>query len=171
MMWVMCDHTAGSSPGFPVPESEVADNDLATGRIVDMISHSRYWKDTAVFIVEDDTQNGVDHVDGHRNIALIASPYAKPGVVGTYYSQLNMVRTIEQILGLPPMNQLDLAAVSMTDAFRNTPNLAPYDVRPNRIPLDTMVPASSKLTGAARAWAQWAPKPGSTAELGVRGGS
>jgi len=75
----------------------VADSDLATGRIIDGISHSKFWKDSAVFVVEDDSQNGVDHVDGHRNIALVASPYAKRGaVVPTYYSQLNLTRTIEQ---------------------------------------------------------------------------
>ena len=158
MMWVMTDHTAGTAAGFPTPRAEVADNDLATGRIIDQISHSPYWKDTAVFVVEDDTQNGTDHVDGHRNVALIASPYAKPGVVDTYYSQLNMVRTIEQILGLPPMNQMDLAAVPMSDAFSNTARPAPYNVRPSNIPLDTMTPPASSLTGAAKAWAQWAPK-------------
>ena len=156
LMWVMCDHTSGGAPGFPIPAAQVADNDLATGRIIDSISHSRFWKDTAVFVVEDDTQNGVDHVDGHRNVALIASPYAKPGVVDTYYSQLNIVRTIEQILGLPPMNQMDLAAVPMSDAFSNRANLAPYDVRPNNIPLDLMQAPSAALTGAAKAWSQWA---------------
>jgi len=157
-MWVMTDHTSGTTPGFPTPRAQVADNDLATGRIIDQISHSKFWKDTAVFVVEDDTQNGVDHVDGHRNVALVASPYAKPGVVDTYYSQLNIVRTIEQILGLPAMNQLDLAAMPMSDAFTNTPNFAPYNVRPNNIPLDTLVPAASTLTGPAQAWAQWATK-------------
>ncbi len=159
MMWVMADHTSYSAPGFPTPRAQVADNDLATGRIIDQISHSPYWKDTAVFVIEDDTQNGVDHVDGHRNVAMIASPYAKKGaVVNTYYSQLNMMRTIEQILGLPPMNQLDLAAVPMTDAFTNTPDLTPYTAKPNNIPLDEMTPASANLTGAAKAWSEWAAK-------------
>ena len=159
MMWVMADHTSGSAPGFPTPRAQVADNDLATGRIIDQISHSPYWKDTAVFVIEDDTQDGVDHVDGHRNIALIASPYAKKGaVVHTYYSQLNLMRTIEQILGLPPMNQMDLAAGPMTDAFTNTPDLTPYTAKPNQIPLDEMTPASAKLTGAAKAWSDWAAK-------------
>ncbi len=129
-----------------------------------MISHSKFWKDTAVFVVEDDTQDGVDHVDGHRNVALVASPYAKPGVVDTYYSQLNIVRTIEQILGLPPMNQLDMAAVPMSDAFTETPNFTPYNALPNSIPLDTLVPAASTLTGPAKAWAQWAAQQNFTSE-------
>jgi YVTN family beta-propeller protein len=156
MMWVMCDHTSGTAPGFPTPAAQVADNDLATGRIIDTISHSKYWKNTVVFVIEDDTQNGVDHTDGHRNVALIATPYAKSGVVHRYYSQLNMVRTIEQILGLPPMNQLDLAAVPMSDAFTNKPDFAPYDVRPNEIPLDTLSRPAGSLSGPAKAWAQWA---------------
>jgi len=159
MMWVMTDHTAGGAPGFPTPAAEVADNDLATGRIIDSISHSPFWKDTAIFVIEDDTQNGVDHVDGHRNVAMIASPYARQGaIVDHYYTQLNLVRTIEQMLGLPPMNQQDLAAVPMTDAFTNTPNFAPYTVKPNQIPLDTMAPAPSSLTGMAKTWATWAAK-------------
>jgi len=159
LMWVMADHTAGSAPGLPTPASMVADNDLATGRIIDKISHSRYWKDTAVFVVEDDTQDGADHVDGHRNVAMIASPYARRGaVVSTYYSQLNMMRTIEQILGLPPMNTMDLAAVPMSDAFTNKADFTPYTVKPNLIPLDTMNPAGSKLNAAGQAWAAWAAK-------------
>jgi len=141
MLWVMADHTSGSAPGYPTPAAQVADNDLAVGRMVAAISHSKDYKDSAVFIIEDDSQDGVDHVDGHRNIALIASPYAKRGaVVHTYYSQLNLVRTIEQILGLPAMNQLDLAATPMYDAFTDTPNRTPYTTRKNTIPLDTITP-------------------------------
>ncbi len=93
----------------------VADNDLATGRIVEGISDSKFWQDSAIFVVEDDSRKGVDHVDGHRNPTLVVSPYARRGTVdGTYYTPLNITRTIEQILGLPPMNQLDLAANPMT---------------------------------------------------------
>lgn len=159
MMWVMTDHTSGTAPGLPIPRAAVADNDLATGRIIDQISHSKFWKDTAIFVIEDDTQDGVDHVDGHRNIALVASPYAKRGaVVHDYYSQLNIVRTIEQMLGLPPMNQLDLAAVPMSAAFTDTPDFTPYTVRPNRIPLDTISPPAKNLKGAAKVWAEWAAK-------------
>ena len=77
MLWVMDDHTNGLNAGYPTPSAMVADNDLATGRIIDTISHSRYWKDSAVFVVEDDSQNGIDHVDGHRNVTMIASPYVR----------------------------------------------------------------------------------------------
>ena len=169
MAWVMCDHTSGSAPGFPVPSSQVADNDLAVGRMVDAISHSKDWKSTAVFVIEDDSQDGVDHVDGHRNVALIASPYAKRGaVVHDYYSQLNLVRTIEQMLGLPAMNQLDLAATPMFDAFTDTPNMTPYKVRANTTPLDTLTPQPPASHAALRtgqpptatelatAWQTWA---------------
>ncbi len=159
MLWVMDDHTSGIYPGQPIPTSAVADNDLATGRIIDGISHSKFWKDSAVLVVEDDSQNGIDHVDGHRNILLAASPYAKRGaVVHTYYSQLNVTRTIEQILGLPPMNQLDLAAEPMYDLFTNTADNRPYNAQPNRVPLDILDPPAAALTGMARAWADWSAK-------------
>lgn len=137
MLWVMCDHTAGVGGGDPYPTAEVADNDLAVGRIVDRISHSKDWKSSAIFILEDDPQNGVDHVDGHRSILEVVSPYAKKGGVNSrYYTQLNVVKTIEQILGTTPMNQEDLAAVPMYDAFTNTPDFTPYTAQPNQIPLD-----------------------------------
>ena len=90
----------GTGPVDPNPVAEVADNDLAVGRIIDTISRSPYWKSSAVFVLEDDTQNGADHVDGHRGPLLIASPYAKRGIIDdTYYTQLNVVRTAEQMLG------------------------------------------------------------------------
>ncbi len=160
MFWVMADHTAGSAPGYPTSAAMVADNDLATGRMVDAISHSKFWKSSAIFILEDDSQNGVDHVDGHRNITFIASPYAKRGAVdSSYYTQLNVTRTIEQILGLPPMNQLDLAAEPMYDAFTDKPDLTPYDARPNRIPLDTMNPTLKQADSEVeRSWIRWAKK-------------
>jgi hypothetical protein len=130
------DHTA-TSPEDPSPVAEVADNDLAVGRIVDKISHSPIWRDSAIFVAEDDSQAGVDHVDGHRAPFYLISPYAKRGVVdSTYYTQLNIVRTIEAILGLPPMNQEDRAAVPMTDAFTNTPDLTPYTTLPENVPLN-----------------------------------
>jgi hypothetical protein len=134
-MWLMTDHTAGVGSGDPDPVAENADNDLAVGRVVDEISHSRFWKSTAIFVVEDDTQNGVDHVDGHRGPAFVISPYSAGGVIGSYYTQLNMVKTIEQILGIKPMNQEDLAAEPMYSAFTTTPDDAPYNVIKNRIPL------------------------------------
>ncbi len=167
MLWVPDDHTAGTSGTDPYPTAQVADNDLAVGRIIDTISHSPFWKDSAVFVLEDDSQNGTDHVDGHRSPLWIASPYAKRGAtVDTYYSQLNVVKTIEQILGIAPMNQEDRAAVPMTDAFTNRANLKPYTAMPNQIPLTfglkttassgvgaAAVPAPEKAV--AQQWTVW----------------
>ncbi|MEV0035280.1 alkaline phosphatase family protein [Streptomyces sp. NPDC050804] len=132
MFWLSSDHTGG-----PVsPAAQVADNDLAVGRIVDEISHSKYWKDSAIFIAEDDSQAGLDHVDGHRAPVQIISPYAQHGVVDShYYSQITMIRTIEQILGIRPMNQKDSAATPMASAFTKKPDLTPFTALPNRIPL------------------------------------
>jgi len=170
-LWLMTDHTAGVGSGDPYPVAEAADNDLAVGRVVDEISHSRFWKSTAIFVVEDDTQNGVDHVDGHRGPAFVISPYSAPGVHDAYYTQLNMVRTIEQILGIKPMNQEDGAAEPMYSAFTATPNFAPYDTLANRIPLTLGAPGYPSVitsgplkgTGAVpaamhrvyEAWVRW----------------
>ncbi len=170
-MWLMNDHTAGVGSGDPYPVAEVADNDLAVGRVVDEISHSKFWKSTAIFVVEDDTQNGVDHVDGHRAPTFVISPYSAGGVQDQYDSQVNMVRTIEQILGIKPMNQEDSAAEPMYSAFSATPNFAPYDVLANRIPLtlgapgypSTITSGPLKGTGGVpssmrrvyQAWARW----------------
>jgi YVTN family beta-propeller protein len=156
IMTVMDDHTSGTATGAPTPAAAVADNDLAVGRIVDAISHSKDWKDSAIIINEDDSQDGVDHVDGHRNPTFVISPYAQRGaVVNTYYSQLNITRTVEQILGLPPMTQMDFTATPMYDVFTNKPNFAPYNAAPNQISLTTLNPNPNQLTGAAQAWANW----------------
>jgi YVTN family beta-propeller protein len=132
MFWLSSDHTGGPLN----PAAQVADNDLATGKIVDSISHSSYWKNSAIFVVEDDSQAGLDHVDGHRAPVQIISPWAQHGVVDNhYYSQITMVRTIEQILGIHPMNQKDSAASPMTAAFTTKPDYAPFDAVPNRTSL------------------------------------
>ena len=105
------DHTAGTTPGEPTPEAAVGSNDVALGRIVEAASRSRFWKEMAIFVVEDDSQNGPDHVDCHRTVALVVSPWAKQGAIdSTHYTQAGMVRTIELILGLPAMTQYDAAA-------------------------------------------------------------
>src|SRR5262249_22296245 len=120
----------------PSPAAQVADNDLATGQIIDTISHSPYWKDSAIFVVEDDSQAGLDHVDGHRAPIQIISPWAQHGVVDNhYYSQITMIRTIEQILGIHPMNQKDSAATPMSAAFTNKPDFTPFNSVPNRTSL------------------------------------
>jgi YVTN family beta-propeller protein len=155
IMWIMCDHTGGP----PVGPAEQADNDLAIGRIVDYISHSNVWSTSAIFIEEDDAQDGVDHVDGHRSPGYIVSPYAVQygPTDDTYYTQVNMDRTIEQILGLPPMNQFDLVASPMrTDFVSGTPpqsNFAPWSHVPNVIPLKEGVKATaSNASPLEKAW-------------------
>ncbi|MFY9914507.1 MAG: bifunctional YncE family protein/alkaline phosphatase family protein [Nocardioidaceae bacterium] len=132
MVWLSDDHTGG-----PVSaRSNVAGGDLALGKIVQTISHSRYWKDSAIFVLEDDSQNGADHVDGHRAPIQVISPWAAHGkTISTYYSQISMVRTIEQILGAEPLNQKVAAATPMFDAFQSKPDYAPFTAEPNRISL------------------------------------
>ncbi len=132
MMWLSSDHTGGPLN----PAAQVADDDLALGKIVDTISHSKYWPQSAIFVMEDDTQAGVDHVDGHRGPFQIISPWAQHGVVDhTYYSQITMVRTIEQILGIHPMNQMDSAATPMFGAFTSMPDYTPFNAVPNQTSL------------------------------------
>jgi YVTN family beta-propeller protein len=162
ILWIMCDHTGGP----PNPQAEEADNDLAVGRIIDYISHSNVWSTSAIFIEEDDSQNGVDHVDGHRSPGYIVSPYTVQGgpTQNTYYTQVNMTRTMEQILGLPPMNQFDLVASPMTTAFvKGAPpaaNFKPWTHVPNQVPLTDGVTASAdtptnpKIKALRAAWLQ-----------------
>jgi YVTN family beta-propeller protein len=153
MIWLSSDHTGGPADS----EAGVADNDLATGQIVDTISHSKYWKDSAIFVLEDDSQDGADHVDGHRAPVQVISPWAQHGkVINTYYSQISAVRTIEQILGAQPLNEKVAAATPMYDAFTNKPNYAPFNAVPNQIPLTEGIATAPScgldtlgLTGAA----------------------
>jgi hypothetical protein len=150
------DHTSGTSPGFPTPRASVADNDLALGRVVESISKSRYWKDSAIFVTEDDSQDGLDHVDGHRTVGLVISPYAKHRKVdSTFYTIINMYRTMEQILGLPPLNQFDLAAEPMFNAFSSKPDFKAFKALPNQIPLDEMNPSLAGLRGLQRELAEF----------------
>ena len=144
------DHTQGMAPGAFSPRAMIADNDLALGRVVEAIAGSVYWKDSAVFIVEDDAQSGPDHVDSHRSVALVASPFAKRGFVDhTFYTTSGMLRTIELILGLPPMSMYDAAATPMFNAFQATPDLSVYRrITPN-VALDERNPAT--VTGASMA--------------------
>ncbi|WP_316745640.1 alkaline phosphatase family protein [Streptomyces sp. MK7] len=132
MFWFSNDHTGGPASAA----AQVADNDLAVGKVVDEISHSKYWKDSAIFVVEDDSQAGLDHVDGHRAPIQIISPWAQHGTVDShYYSQITMIRTIEQILGIHPMNQKDSAATPMAGAFTRKPDYTPFESLPNRTSL------------------------------------
>ncbi len=149
------DHTNGTAPGFPTPRACVADNDLALGRLVEAVSRSRYWKESAIFVTEDDAQNGLDHVDGHRTVGMVISPWVRRNAVdSTFYTTINMYRTIEQILGLPPSNQFDLAAEPMFTVFTPDPDFSPYTALPNRLPLDEMNPPAAALKGLPRRLAE-----------------
>jgi YVTN family beta-propeller protein len=163
ILWIMDDHTGGP----PTPDAEQADNDLAVGRILDYISHSNVWSTSAIFLEEDDAQNGVDHIDGHRSPGYIVSPYVVQGGPAdhTYYTQVNVTRTIEQILGLPPMNQFDLVASPMRTAFvKGQPpqqNFQPWTHVPNQVPLNQGVGGnednkkdSPKIKALRAAWLQ-----------------
>jgi YVTN family beta-propeller protein len=131
------DHTHGTSPNVLTPTALVADNDVALGMVIEAITHSRFWPQTAVFVLEDDAQNGPDHVDAHRSPAFVISPYSRRGVVdSTMYATTSMLRTMELILGLQPMTQFDAAATPMFNCFQSTPNLAPYKALPANVDLD-----------------------------------
>ncbi|MDZ7637223.1 MAG: beta-propeller fold lactonase family protein [Bryobacterales bacterium] len=121
------DHTQGTRPGVPTPRAAVASNDLALGMIVERVSQSKYWKETAIFVIQDDAQDGSDHVDARRTVALVISPWVKRGAVdSTHYTTSSMLRTMELILGLNPMSQFDAAAMPMYNAFTDTPDFSPY---------------------------------------------
>jgi len=133
------DHTSGFSPGMPTPQFAVADNDYAVGKLVEAISNSPYWKDTAIFVVEDDAQNGPDHVDAHRSPALVISAYNRPGaLVHEYHTTVSLIRTMELLLGMQPMNQLDANAAPI-DVFQDTPDLRPYKAVLPAIAFDNLI--------------------------------
>ena len=145
------DHTFGTRPGTTTPQAMVADNDYAVGQVVEALSKSRFWKKTAIFIVEDDAQNGVDHVDGHRTVALIVSPYSRRGAVdSTFYSNQSMVKTIELILGLPTLSLFDMIAHDMRASFGADADVTPYTaIRPAQS-FTELNPPLSALKGEAR---------------------
>ncbi|MFA5045242.1 MAG: bifunctional YncE family protein/alkaline phosphatase family protein [Paludibacter sp.] len=154
------DHTSGTRPGFPTPRAMVADNDLALGQIIEAVTHSKFWKNTVVFVVEDDSQDGWDHVSAYRTAAMVISPYSKfTNAIHTAYNQPAMVRTIEQILGLPPMNIQDAIATPMFDCFTNTPDYNPYISVKNQIPLDEMNPPLTALSDKALHYAKLSLEP------------
>lgn len=149
---IMClpnDHTSGTGNGSPTPAAQVADNDLAFGQIVDALSHSPFWPETCVFAIEDDPQAGWDHVSGYRTTAYVMSPYTKRNaVVSTQYNHTSLLRTIELILGLPPMNQMDATATPMFDCFTNQPDFTPIVALTNNVPLDQMNPGPRAISDA-----------------------
>ncbi len=143
------DHTTGMKNGFPTPQFMVADNDYAVGRLVEAVSSSLYWKDTAIFIVEDDAQSGPDHVDSHRSVALVISAYNRPGaLIHKFHSTVSMIRTMELLLGIAPMNQLDASAIPM-DIFQETPDLTPYKAVLPTIAADNLMTHKPKDKTAA----------------------
>jgi hypothetical protein len=155
ILYLPNDHTTGTSPGAPTPRAQVADNDLALGRVLDALSHSRFWSNSVTFVVEDDPQDGFDHVDGHRSLCLVVSPYTRRGaVVSEFYNQTAVLHTLERILGIPPMNQMDAQSPLMTACFTPTPDFTPYTALQNQVPLDEMNPGTAALRGRQLHWAR-----------------
>jgi hypothetical protein len=129
------NHTEGLTPGKWTPEFMVADNDEATGMVVDAISHSPYWPTTAIFIIEDDPQDGADHVEAHRSTLVVVSPWVRRGaLVSSHYDNASLWRTIELLLGLPPQSQTTAGAAPMFDLWATEPDLTPYDHVPSNVP-------------------------------------
>jgi hypothetical protein len=151
MMLLPTDHTFGTAAGASSPKAMVADNDYALGMIVEKLTQSKFWPKMAIFVVEDDAQNGVDHVDGHRTVALAVSPYTRRGHVdSTFYAQQSMLKTIELILGLPTLSLFDMIATDMRASFQETPDLTPYTaVKPEQDLLEKN-PELKALSGEAR---------------------
>jgi YVTN family beta-propeller protein len=147
ILWLPNDHTSGTKAGSPTPAAHVADNDLAFGQIVEAVSHSTFWTNTCIFAIEDDPQSGWDHVSGYRTTAYVVSPYTKRGaVVSTQYNQTSLLRTMELILGLPPMNQMDATATPMFDCFTSAPDFTPFTAVANNVALDEMNPEPKKIS-------------------------
>jgi YVTN family beta-propeller protein len=160
IMALPADHTAGMREGFPTPRAAVADNDLAVGRIIEALSKSRFWDSTVVFITEDDSQSGWDHVSAYRTTGFVISPYSRlQKTVHTNYNQTCIVRTIEQILGIPPMNIMDATALPMFDCFSDRINKTPYTSISNKIPLDEMNKPATALSGQAKKYAELSSSP------------
>lgn len=159
IMSLPCDHTEGLDPKYPKPRSMVADNDLALGRVVEAVTNSPQWKETCIFVIEDDAQSGPDHIDGHRTVFLTISPYSRRRTVDSgFYTQISVVRSIEMMLGIPPMNRFDALTPPITGCFTDRPDTAAYHVRPNTIPLDDMNVSRQSLSGKARYWADQSAK-------------
>ncbi len=148
-----CDHGEGTNPKYPTPRAMMADNDLALGRIVEAVSKGPHWKETCIFVIEDDAQSGPDHVDGHRTVFMAISPFTKRGFVdSTFHTTTGMVRSIELMLGLEPMNRFDAMAAPLAACFTDTPDLTPYEKTNNNVPLDERNPTGKAISAADRYW-------------------
>jgi YVTN family beta-propeller protein len=149
------DHTSGTSPGTPTPRSYVADNDLALGRVVEAITKSRFWARTCIFVIEDDPQDGFDHVDGHRSGCLVISPYTKRGeVVSEFYNQASVLHTMERMMGITAANQLYAAAPLMTSCFTDKGDLRGFTAVPNHVPLAELNKPRSEVPESMRPYAE-----------------
>jgi YVTN family beta-propeller protein len=147
LLFLPNDHTGGAKERYPTPAVQIADNDLALGMVVEAISHSKFWPETCLFAIEDDPQSGWDHVSGYRTTCYVISPYTKRRqTISTRYNQTSLMRTMELILGLPPMNQLDATATPMFDCFTEKPDFTPFTAVPNVVPLDTINPSPDKIS-------------------------
>jgi len=153
IMSLPSDHTEGMNPDYPLPKSMMADNDLALGRVVEAVSHSPQWKSTCIFVIEDDAQAGPDHVDGHRTSYMVISPYNKRHTVDSnFYTTTNMLRSIELMLGLDPMNKFDAMSKPIDTCFSDEPDLSPYRAVPNRVPLGLKMQAASAQSPETKTW-------------------
>ncbi len=153
IMSLPCDHGEGTNPAYPTPRAMMADNDLALGRIVEAVSQSPQWKETCIFVIEDDAQSGPDHVDGHRTVFSAISPYTKRRYLdSTFYTTTHMIRSIEMMLGLDPMNRFDALSYPMVDCFSDTSDLTPFVATTNNVPLNERNPAGKAMTEADRYW-------------------
>ena len=157
VMSLPSDHGEGTSPAYPTPRAMMADNDYALGRLVALVSKSKYWKDTAIVVTEDDSQSGPDHVDGHRTSTMILSPYTKRGYVSSeFLTQVSLHKTMGMMLGYGPLTRFDAIARPATDCFTNTMDLTPYEITPNNIPFDE--PNPGRKTAMTKADKYWADK-------------
>ena len=155
MLTLPCDHTQGRDPHFPTPQSMVADNDLALGRVVEAVSKSPEWKSTCIFVIEDDAQFGPDHVDGHRTTCFVLSPFTRrKSVDHELCSTLSLLHSVELMLRIPPMNRFDALTPPFADCFTDTPDYSVYTAIPNRIPLDQMNPPIRALSGVEKLWTE-----------------
>lgn len=153
------NHTNGTSAGMPTPRAMTADNDLALGRIVEAISNSKFWKDTLILVIEDDSQLGPDHVDGHRTVAQVISSYTRRrAVVSDFFNHTSFIRTMGLVLGFPALTRFDRVATPLRPCFQEKANLTPFKAIPNKVPLDEMNPPAKSLTGEARRLAELSSK-------------
>jgi DNA-binding beta-propeller fold protein YncE len=151
LMILPTDHGAGTDPNYPTPSAMVADNDLALGRVVEAVSHSPQWKDTAIIVMQDDAQGALDHIDGHRTVMMVISPYTRRGYVDSnFYTQISVIRTITAMLGTKPLTRFDATTQPLTDCFQDQPDFTPYAKVLNQIPLDQMNKPAQLTKGRER---------------------